>query len=71
VLITRYTDGFELRIQELLIIVFARNLDHGWKQLAELKRQVIDCATAAGLVDEIPAPGPLPPLIGPNRPRSI
>ena len=56
VLVTKRPDGFELRIEELLVIVFARTLEDGWRQILERKRQVLDCAEAVGLLDEIPAP---------------
>ena len=66
VLVTRRADGFELRIQELLVIVFATSLDDGWRLVLERKQQVIDCATAAGLLYQVPAPGPLRPLVRPD-----
>jgi hypothetical protein len=64
VLVTRRADGFELRIQELLVIVFATNLNDGWRLVLERKQQVIDCATEAGLLDQVTAPGALRPLAG-------
>jgi hypothetical protein len=62
VLVTKQNGGFELRIRELLITVFAANLSDGWRCLADRKRQVIDLAEAAGLGDQIPPPDPPPPL---------
>ena len=64
VLVTRRADGFELRIEELLVIVFATNLNDGWRLVLERKQQVIDCAMAAGLLDQVTAPAPLRPLAG-------
>lgn len=62
VLVTKRCGGFELRIRELLIIVFATNLEDGWRLLVDYKRQVVGLAEAAGLRDEVPPPDPLPLL---------
>jgi hypothetical protein len=63
VLVTKRNGGFELCIHELLIIVFAANLDDGWRYLVDRKREVIGLAEAAGLRDEVPPPEPPPPLV--------
>jgi hypothetical protein len=65
VIVTRRVDGYELSIRELLVTVRARTVSEGWKLLIERRQEVMEWAVAAGLLDELPAPQPLPPLVGP------
>jgi hypothetical protein len=65
VIVTRRANGFELRIEELLLVVCAATLEEGWRQLVESKQQVLDHARAEGLLDEIPSPR-RPPPVGPE-----
>lgn len=65
VVVTTRPDGFELCIRELLVIVRAPTLTEGWRLLLERRQEVVDCASAAGLLDQLPAPYALPPLLGP------
>jgi hypothetical protein len=65
VLITPIGDGrsFELRIRELLVNVRTADLAEGWRLMQERKQEVIDCALAAGLIEEMPPALPLPPPV--------
>jgi hypothetical protein len=62
VLVTDFGDrrGFELRIRELLVIVRTHDLAEGWRLAQARKREVIDRARSAGLIDELPSPQPPP-----------
>lgn len=61
VVVTRLGRGIELRIRELLISVRADDVAEGWRLIQERKHEMIDCARAAGLIDELPRPLPPPP----------
>ena len=61
VVITKLDGEFELRIRELLISVRSDDVAEGWRLIQERKREVIDCARSAGILDELPLPQPPPP----------
>jgi hypothetical protein len=60
VLVTKLGQGCELQIRELLVSVRADDLAEGWRLIQERKQEVIDCARAAGLTEELPLPLPPP-----------
>lgn len=66
VMIIRRADGYELRIRELLLSVRSSDLQQAYDRLIAKKQEVINWAIAAGTLDEVPPPRPLPPLRGPN-----
>lgn len=63
VIVNSRPDGFELCIRELLVVVRAHDLAEAWRLLLERRQEVIDCASAVGLLDELPSPYPLPALL--------
>jgi hypothetical protein len=69
VLVTARSRGFDLRIQELLLVVRGPDLQKAYDELLERKRQVIDWARAIGSFDELPPPN-RPPLFGVTADRS-
>jgi hypothetical protein len=66
ILITERDGVYELRIEELLIIVRSRELRDAYRLLLERKEKVIDMAREAGLFDRLP-PVEAPVLVAGGR----
>jgi len=60
VLITKRADGFELRIEELLISARAATFEAAYRELLEQKAEILEWTRTLGLVDQLPPPRVLP-----------
>jgi hypothetical protein len=70
IFVTQQGSMYTLRIRELLLLVHDADLQNGYEELLERKKQVIDWAREIGLIDELPPPSP-PPFGAAARPVGL